>query len=190
MNPLDIAVLAIIGFNLLLGLIRGFASQFFRLLGLVAGVAAAGRYGGRVAEAWPAAWGLEPGIRLHLSWLVIFLAVTVVALAFTHLVRTFINRIRLGSLDRFLGTLFGAAKGALIMAVLLYFLVMFEASLPRSIRDHVFGDPAANPPRAGSVAMKIQLRFLNERIQNLVDRTLPEDAVRKLRTTKVWDGPR
>lgn len=112
----DCAALAVIALSALLGLWRGVVSETLALLAWLAGFFAARMWGGTAAEIL-SAWLRDPALRQMLG----FAAVFVATLLLFGVVRFFLTRllrmVGLGLVDRFLGMLFGLARGlAIILA--------------------------------------------------------------------------
>jgi len=140
MTVFDYAVLVIVGFSILLSMIRGLVREILALLAWVAAFVVANLFGSRVAALLPAA---IPGEELRL--LVGFAGVFLAVLLLTGLVAATLSRLvknaGLGAEDRLLGALFGLARGVLIVLVLV--LVAGLTTLPQkpSWRNAVFSAP-------------------------------------------------
>ena len=128
MTLFDHAVLVLIGFSVLLGVIRGFVREVIALATWAVAVVMASVYGGEAApllakqipdESWRA--------------LAAFVAVFFVVLIVMSLIGLFMSRLirsaGLGVEDRLLGSLFGLARGLLVVVVLV--LLAGLTALPR-----------------------------------------------------------
>jgi membrane protein required for colicin V production len=119
MNPLDWALVAVVGVSVLLGLLRGFMRELFSLAGWIAGVWLAFLYAqpiaGRVpfAADWPLAKTAAAAV------LIVVGCVFAAALA-GWLVRELVKAARLSAADRTLGGLFGFARGLLLVGVAVF----------------------------------------------------------------------
>lgn len=116
MNALDYAWLAVLALSVLLGLWRGVIREMFSLAGWVAAFAAAMTFAGGAAAALPATLA-TPTVRTVLAFAVIFLAVLLVLSIAGMLVARLFHAAGLGLPDRILGAVFGFARGALILLV-------------------------------------------------------------------------
>lgn len=117
MTLLDYAVLAIAGVSVLIGVIRGFVREVIALAGWVAAFVGASAYGGTVApllaqqipdEKW----------RVLAAVVAVFVVVLVVVNVVALLASKLIKSAGLGVEDRVLGSVFGLARGVLIVLVL------------------------------------------------------------------------
>ena len=114
MNALDYAWLAVLGLSVALGLWRGVIREIFSLAGWVLAVAAAMAFAGDAAAALPVTWG-SPTVRSVAAFTAIFLVVLLVLAIAGMLLAKLFHAAGLGVPDRVLGALFGFARGALIL---------------------------------------------------------------------------
>jgi membrane protein required for colicin V production len=124
MNGLDVAILLVVVLSALLAAAHGFLLEIFSLAGLAAGFVLASWQYGRVA-AWflphvKSAWTAD-----ILGFLVVFLAVVVVAGMVARILRWLLHEAGLRWFDRILGAAFGALRGVLMAAVMLLSLTTF-----------------------------------------------------------------
>jgi membrane protein required for colicin V production len=116
MNALDYAWLAVLALSVLLGAWRGVIREIFSLAGWVAAIVVAMAFAADAAAALPATLA-TPTVRSVAAFAVIFLAVLLVmSLAGLLLAKAF-HAAGLGLPDRILGAVFGFARGALILLV-------------------------------------------------------------------------
>ena len=113
----DLAVLAIIGVSAVLSLFRGFVREAIALAGWIAGLWFAFNFL-HVAAEWFVRWVESPEIRLVLGFVVLLAAVLVVAGVVARLAGGLVDVTGLGGTDRVLGMIFGAGRGAVVVAVL------------------------------------------------------------------------
>jgi membrane protein required for colicin V production len=162
MNPLDWALLAIIGLSVLLGLWRGFMREVISLAGWVIGIWLAFRFAVGLgasmafAEDWPLARTAAAAV------LIVVVCVFAAALV-GWLVRELVKAARLSAADRTLGGLFGLARGVLFIGLAIFLvrdtalyreplwreslvLPPIEAALAFTLRQ--FPDSSARGPRA------------------------------------------
>jgi membrane protein required for colicin V production len=117
MTWLDYALIAVVGISALIGIWRGLVREVFALAGWVAAIAVAMLFAGEAARLIPAGFA-TPLVRTVIAFTVLFLAilmaVSLAGLLFTKAVRA----VGLGLADRTLGGVFGFARGALILLVI------------------------------------------------------------------------
>jgi membrane protein required for colicin V production len=128
MTGFDIAVLAVVALSTLLAFLRGAVRELIALVSWVAAAVLALAFGSRLAALLP---GLEssPAARYVLAFALIFIGVLVAGAVVAFVLSKMIRAVGLGFLDRFLGALFGLARGAAI--VVLFALVAGVTTLPR-----------------------------------------------------------
>jgi membrane protein required for colicin V production len=128
MTVFDYAVLVIVGLSILISVMRGLVREVLALLAWVAAFAVATLFGADVAAFMPAAKPSEE-LSLLAGFLIVFfgvlLAMSLAAMAISRLVKS----AGLGVEDRMFGMLFGLARGALIVLVLV--LLAGLTTLPR-----------------------------------------------------------
>jgi membrane protein required for colicin V production len=117
MTLFDYAVLAIAGFSVLLGVIRGFVREVIALASWVVAFVVSSAYGGTVAPL------LEQQIpdekwRVLAAVVALFVVVLVVVNLLSMLASRLIKSAGLGVEDRLLGSVFGLARGVLVVLVL------------------------------------------------------------------------
>jgi membrane protein required for colicin V production len=114
----DYAVMAVIGLSATRGMWRGLLSEAFGLIGWIAALFIAGHFVGVVVPYIPANW---PGGALT-QWLIAFLLVVAAVLLVSSVLSALLTRITevtgLRGVDRSLGLLFGLARGAILVVVL------------------------------------------------------------------------
>ena len=174
MNAVDVLVLVLVAFNLILGAVRGAAWQILRIASFVLGFWAARVYGPEVFARFPENWGLaaEPGQAV--AYVVVFVSVYLVMFGVTQLVKSAIQKIKLGSTDRTIGAALGAAKGALFASVLLYLQFVPFVNDIEPVRDQLYGNPEESIEP--SVANALFLDHLKERIDDMI----PDDAEQRV----------
>lgn len=111
----DLAVLAIIGLSAVLSLFRGFVREAIALAGWIAGLWVAFNHV-HIGAGWFVRWIESPEIRLVLGFVVLLAAVLIVAGVAARLAGGLVDVTGLGGTDRVLGMLFGAGRGAIIVA--------------------------------------------------------------------------
>lgn len=127
MTEFDYAVLAVLGFSLVVGLLRGFMRELVMLGGWIAAFLLAMAFSGDLARAMPESLG--PLLGSLLAFLAIFIGVLILA-GFVGLLLALLARSAgLGISDRILGAAFGIARGLLVILALV--LIAGLTSLPR-----------------------------------------------------------
>ena len=163
MTIFDYAVLTVISVSVLVGLWRGVVSEILALAAwivafLVARVVAAdiaGLLAGQIAE---------PGMRLAVAYVLVFVGVLLVFAMARMLISLFLKAVGLGLLDRLLGAAFGVLRG--ILVVLAAVLVAGMTPLPKAVwwRDAMLAPPletviiAAKPWLPADAAKRIRYR--------------------------------
>lgn len=187
MNPLDLLILVFVGFNLVLGIFRGAVWQILRIVAIVLGVWAAGRWGDELHGMFPGSIREGSGGRL-IAQVVIFLSVYLVMFGVTHLVRGAVKKIDLGSVDRLLGAALGAAKGALIGCILLYLqFVPFVTDIDQ-VRNWLYGNEREGISH--SIANRIFLDHVKDKIEQAVPDDLEGDVDRFVHEADGYVRPR
>ena len=143
MNPVDVALMVLVGFFVLRGFWRGFFRESFGFLALVAGIFCALEFTGAVIGRLP-----EVGDLLGTTGpMVVFVGIFVLVHTVINLVGLLLDRIAnsllFRTVSRLTGGAFGAFKGAAVSAFVLLFLHLFPVSsnLDRQIRESQFARP-------------------------------------------------
>ena len=129
MNWADIAIVVVILLSVLLAAAQGFFFEIFSLAGTVVGYLLAAWGYTRVAPL------IEPYVKTPwvaniAGFLVIFLAVTVLASVIGRVMRATMKEVGLRWFDRILGALFGFARGILVVMVIALALASFVPQSP------------------------------------------------------------
>jgi membrane protein required for colicin V production len=114
LSSIDWILLAVIGFSMLLGLLRGIVQEIFSLAGWVAAFYLAQYYAPNMAQ-WLPMEGSSEMLRFAAGFVVVFVIVLIVQVLITGVVRKMLSMVGLGVLDRLLGSLFGALRGVVIL---------------------------------------------------------------------------
>jgi membrane protein required for colicin V production len=141
MNWLDIGVLVVLVASIAWGVWRGMVHEVLSLGGWILAFFAANLLCDSLASHFPAS--MRPEFRTLGAWLAVFLLVLVLTAILTTVLSKAIKAIGLVKLDRWLGALFGLARGVLILVA--FALVAGLTPLPRKAvwTDSVMGRPLA-----------------------------------------------
>lgn len=118
MTPFDWALVTIIAYSTILAFVRGFLREMFALLGLIAGILLAAWNYSRFATVLERVVN-RPEIAQIAAFLLILIAVAVVATLLGKSLHSTAHAIGLGFFDRLLGAAFGFTRGCLIGVVVL-----------------------------------------------------------------------
>jgi membrane protein required for colicin V production len=114
----DYVVMAVIGLSATRGMWRGLLAEAFGLIGWIAAILIAGHFVGVVVPYIPATW---PGGALT-QWLVAFIVIVAAVLLVSSVLSALLTRVSevtgLRGVDRSLGLLFGLARGAILVVIL------------------------------------------------------------------------
>jgi membrane protein required for colicin V production len=128
MTSLDWCVIAVMALSTLFAFFRGFTREFIALITWIVGVAAAIMFSPTVAS-WLPDFGLNGAVRYIVAFASILVAALLAGALVAWPLRSVIRKSGLGFVDRFLGAIFGVARGALM--VVGFALVAGLTSLPR-----------------------------------------------------------
>lgn len=128
MTALDFAVLAIVALSTLFAFVRGVVRELLAIVSWIAGVVAALAFGDEVAAILPGMEG-SPAARQVVAFALIFVGVLVLGALVAFLLSKLVHAVGLGFVDRFLGAVFGLARGVLVVLILV--LVAGLTTLPR-----------------------------------------------------------
>lgn len=149
MTLLDYAVLAIIGFSVLLSVIRGLVREVLALAAWAVAFVTAWLFGGQLAALMPAEIPSEELRQLAgfaVLFFVVLLAMSLVAMAASQMVKS----AGLAIEDRLLGTIFGVVRGVAVVTILV--LLAGATALP----DQPFWREAALRPALERVAIVVK----------------------------------
>ena len=131
MTSFDYAVLAIVGLSILLSMMRGFLREVLSLAGWVAAFFVAKLYTLELAPLLPEAIPSQ-SLRLLAAFVILFLATLLVGSLLAIALSEVFKKIGLGWVDRWLGAVFGLARGVAIVGVLV--LLAGLTSIPQDAR--------------------------------------------------------
>jgi len=112
----DIALLAVFGLSVLIGLWRGFVFEIVSLLGWVVAFVIANTAGPLLAQFIPFGDVGSP-VRLWVAYILVFVLVLLTCTLLARMLRALVSATPLSFVDRLLGGMFGVVRGALILVV-------------------------------------------------------------------------
>ncbi len=128
MNAFDWTLIALVGMSMLFAFSRGVIRELIALvawvLGFIIAVALTPLLGGMLPEI-----GNNPVLRYLLAFVVVFIGCLVLGALIAWPLASVIRKAGLGFVDRFLGAIFGAARG--LVLVMAFVLVAGLTTLPR-----------------------------------------------------------
>ena len=113
----DYVIIGIIGVSALISLVRGFVRETVSLIVWVLAFGLAWAYFRDLAPHL-ASWVDTSSLRLGLAFLILFLVVLLLGGIVGFLIGQLVDKTGLSGTDRLLGMLFGAARGAVLVAIL------------------------------------------------------------------------
>ncbi|MBU1194279.1 MAG: CvpA family protein [Proteobacteria bacterium] len=128
MNTFDIVIVVITSFCLIRGFFKGLIGEVSGIVGVFAGFYGAYAYYPMIAV-YVGKWIQSPPMRDLSSFFLLFCLIIIGISLVSILIRNFLKLVFLGWVDRTFGLIFGAAKGLLIVSVL---LVMITSFLPKN----------------------------------------------------------
>ena len=131
MTVFDYAVLAVVGLSILLSMMRGFVREILALAGWVAAFFVANTYTLQLVPLLPQAIPTET-LKLLAAFVILFLATLLVTSLLAIALSEVFKKVGLGWLDRWLGAVFGLARGVIIVGVLV--LLAGLTSVPQDAR--------------------------------------------------------
>lgn len=187
MNWLDILILCVMGASIVYSLVKGFVKEGFFFLGVMLGLLAALRGYSYLSVIMQGVVG-RPTTAAFLSFLIILALVFIIIRVWGWRVGKAFEGAGLTPLDRVLGAVIGALKGATIISVMLLLIIGFTDRGKLHVADSQFAIYFLEFSRMISIALPKDVRkgmqrtYENlqdpERIRELVD-TLNRDRKRK-----------
>ncbi|HEY2344412.1 MAG TPA: CvpA family protein [Xanthomonadaceae bacterium] len=128
LSSVDWLLIVVLALSALLGALRGFVAEALSMVVWIAAFWLAFAYGADAAE-WLRPQVQDAAGRLLLAYALVFIVAMVAGSVVTWLVGAMVKSVGLGGLNRFLGLLYGLARGVLLGCVLV--LVLGWTALPR-----------------------------------------------------------
>lgn len=127
MSLLDFLILTPILYGLIRGIMRGFVGELTSLVAIVAGVIGTKLLSPMVAQWLQNALTWDANACQLLAWFVIFVSIVLLLHGLGKLLSRLLKAMSLGAINRLIGAVFGAAKWALIVSILLNGFAMLDA---------------------------------------------------------------
>lgn len=124
MNIADYVILGTIAVSMLFSLLRGFTVEALSLATWIAALIIARLFSWPLAELLPD-YIDPPSLRQPAAFAALFILTLLVGSLVRHVIKGLVNATGLSATDRFLGTAFGAVRGALFVVVALAVLIRF-----------------------------------------------------------------
>ena len=118
MTAFDYVVITLVVASMLLGVWRGVVGEIIALVAWVLAFFAAKWLGAEVARVFFAGIITDPALRIVAAWVAVFIVVLVLMALLRLAVRGLLKALGLSLSDRLLGIVFGAARGLIIVLVL------------------------------------------------------------------------
>jgi membrane protein required for colicin V production len=161
MNWLDIVLIILLVASAIGGFVSGFIKTVFSLVGLIVGVVLAGHYYNALSNYLPFV-PTENGPKI-VAFIIIFLAVMIVAALLGFLFSKLISAVLLGWLDHLAGAILGLAIGSIFLAAILVIIGKYasgsaisESSITPVLLDRVPHILALLPPEFDTVRQFFQ----------------------------------
>lgn len=134
MTPLDILMIAIVGYYTVMGIFRGITRELTSLVGVVVGFFVANWLYMTVAS-YMSKWISDAGYRNILSYLALFSAVYILFNIIGLIIKYLLKKIKLSWIERLVGAGIAVVKSVLMVSILLVVLVAFLMQGTPVIRD-------------------------------------------------------
>jgi len=140
LTSFDYTVLIIIGISIVVSMMRGAVREVLAIVGWIAAIYVARTYASQLVPLLPQDIPTEP-LKVLAAFVILMLGVLLVANLLSIALSSIIKKIGLNWLNRFVGVLFGLARGLLIVCVLVFLAGL--TSFPKDARwtNAMFSSP-------------------------------------------------
>lgn len=155
LGAVDWIIIVVLGLSVLLSLWRGFVREAISLAGWIAAFVIANMFVDEMASLL-SQWIVNTTGRFVVAYAVLFVITLIVTTVLRHLAVKVVRVTGLSLLDRLLGTVFGFARGVIIILVAVYLMRQLLAP-----QDLVWLDQSLLMPHLDMVAQWAQMLFYN-----------------------------
>ena len=163
---LDIVIGVVVLLSAFIGLVRGLVKEVLSIVAWITALVVAVLFSSDVGGLLPETWG-SVALRQSLGFILLFVGSLIIASLVKWLISKLVESTGLSGTDRFLGFLFGTARGLLVTLVLLIGLEQLASDAGWWQEAHLPGE---------LLAFEDELRKLFGQAQNFVE----EDALKSL----------
>jgi len=160
-SVIDIAIVVLVGLSCLVSLLRGFFKEAVSLLSWVAAILITLMFTSRFSGLLPADSIESPTARATVSAVILFFSCLLLGAIANWLFQKIVATSRLGFVDRFVGILFGAARGGIIVA-----LLVLAAHLVPTLKQEAWWRSSLLIPHFQGVAQFIHAQLPGEIAQH------------------------
>lgn len=120
-NWVDYLIIAVIGLSVLISLVRGFVREAVSLIIWLAAILLALHYAQTLSDSM-SKYIASNNVRYIAAWIIICVLALVVGVFINAFISTLVSKTGMGAFDRLIGLVFGAARGVLLVGVVLLFV--------------------------------------------------------------------
>ncbi|MGB4812799.1 MAG: CvpA family protein [Methylophilaceae bacterium] len=140
MTIFDYVVLVIVGLSIIISMMRGLLAEVFSMMGWVAAFLVSRTYASQLAPMMPSEIPTE-SLRILAAFLTLFIGTFLVTSLLAIALTTIFKKIGLGWLNRFMGGLFGLARGVLIVCIVVFLAGLTNVPKDERWRNAMFSSP-------------------------------------------------
>jgi membrane protein required for colicin V production len=122
MNLLDLIIIIPVVWLCIRGFSKGLIIELASLIGMVLGILAAWYFSGQVSDFLKGYFTLTDQSLKIISYIIIFLAVMLIVYLIGKAIESVVDMVMLGFVNKFLGAIFGLAKGIVLVGIVLFIL--------------------------------------------------------------------
>ena len=121
-NSVDYFIFGILAVSILISFFRGFVREAISLVVWILAAVLAFQFSDNLSTHFLKDYIDSPGLRYLASFATIFLVVLIVGALINIIVTSILDKAGIGTMDRLIGIFFGAARGVLVIAIMLMFI--------------------------------------------------------------------